>query len=76
MSFVRVRLENGHEVSMSETHARTSGLEVLDQPATDLRGKPLPASRKHGRRIKPKTTVKKAAAAKKTAAAATEVAPE
>lgn len=71
MTFVRVRLPNGYEASLSEAYvAGTEGVEVLDVPATNPRGIPLPASRKHGRRIKPRTTVKKAAAKKAAAATA------
>ena len=60
--FVRVSLPNGHEVTLSQAFAQGEGLEVLDAPATNLRGEPLPATRKNGRRMKPKTTVKKEAA--------------
>jgi len=64
--FVRVRLPNGREASMPrgyvEGHA--SGLEVLDEPATNRRGRPLPVSRKGGRPAKPATTVSKEAAKK------------
>jgi hypothetical protein len=55
--FVRVRLSNGHEASLSADFVAGTNLEVLDAPATDLRGRPLPVSRKGGRRLKPKTTV-------------------
>lgn len=58
----------GRRVTVSKAYAEgLEGVEVLDMPATDLRGRALPASRIDGRRVKPKTTVKKAAA-KKTAA--------
>ena len=69
MSFVRVRLPNGRETSLNEEFARSEGLQILDEPATDYRGRPLPESRKDGRRVKPRTTVNKAAAKKKAAAA-------
>lgn len=62
--FVRVRLPNGHEATLSAAFAEGEGLEVLDAPATNLRGKPLSASRTHGRRMKPRTTVQKEAAKK------------
>lgn len=65
MTFVRVRLPNGYEASLSEAYVSgTEGVVVIDAPATDLRGRPLPVSRKNGRRVKPRTTVKKAAAKK------------
>jgi hypothetical protein len=64
--FVRVRMSNGHEVTLSRSFAEGSGLEVLDAPATDLRGRPLSASRKDGRRMKPKATVEKEVAKKVT----------
>lgn len=69
MSFVRVRLANGHETSLNEDFARSEGLQILDEPATDYRGWPLPVSRKNGRRVKPRTTVNEAAAKKAAAAA-------
>ena len=62
--FVRVRLPNGHEASLSTAFVAGTDLTVLDEPATNLRGAPLPATRKHGRRMKPKTTVEKEAAKK------------
>lgn len=55
--FVRVALANGHEATLSADFVAGTNLEVLDAPATDLRGRPLPVSRKGGRRMKPKTTV-------------------
>ncbi len=69
MSFVRVRLPNGYEASLSGVVAHTERLEILDAPATNLRGRPLPASRKDGRPIKPRTTVD-AEVAKRAAATA------
>ena len=62
--FVRVSLPNGHEVTLSADYVAGTDLQVLDAPATNLRGKPLPASRKGGRRMKSKTTVERAAAKK------------
>lgn len=64
--FVRVRLENGMETTVSTDYAESAGLEVIDADATNSRGVPLPATRKNGRRAKPRTTVSKEAA-KKTA---------
>ncbi len=65
MSFVRVRLPNDHEATLGADYvAGIEGLEILDQPATNLRGRPLPASRKDGRPIKPRVTVDEAAAKK------------
>lgn len=64
--FVRVRLPNGHEATFSADYAAGLDLDVLDVPATDVRGRPLPASRRDGRRMKPRTSVKQEAA-KKTA---------
>lgn len=62
--FVRVSLANGHEATLSAAFVAGTDLQVLDVPATDLRGRPLPASRKGGRRMKPKTTVAEAAVKK------------
>ena len=67
MSFVRVRLPNGHETSINEDFARSEGLEILDAPATNLRGKPLPATRKNGRPKKKRTSVAQAVAKKAAA---------
>jgi hypothetical protein len=66
---VRVRLPSGWETSVNHDYAAAQGLEVLDQPATNIRGA-LPATRKNGRRAKRKTTVNEAAA-KKAAASTT-----
>jgi hypothetical protein len=57
--FVRVKLENGAEVSVSEGFAETHSLKTLDKPATDNRGAAAPA--------KPKTSVASAAGTKSTA---------
>lgn len=46
--FVRVKLENGAEVSVSPSFAESHDLKPLDKPA-EYRGRALPA--------KPKTTV-------------------
>jgi hypothetical protein len=67
VSFVRVRLPNGHETSINGDFARSEGLEILDAPATNLRGKPLPATRKNGRPKKKRTSVAQAAAKKAAA---------
>lgn len=63
-TWVRVRLENGHEASLPAEYAASLDLPVLDVPATNSRGLPLPASRKNGRRFKRKTTVQQEAAKK------------
>lgn len=65
--FVRVQLSNGHEATLSADYVAGLGdaaPKVLDAPATSLRGVPLPATRKGGRRLKPTTTVSKEAAKK------------
>lgn len=67
MTFVRVRLPNGYEASLSEAHAKNEGLAVLDEPATNVRGMPLPATRKDGRPIKPRVSVDELAANKAAA---------
>lgn len=69
--FVRIRTANGREVSISAAFAAHLGdaVEYVDSPATNGRG-PVKETRAGGRRVKPKTTVKKAAA-KKAAKAAT-----
>ncbi len=56
-SWVRIRLESGVEVSVSADFAASFDARVLDVPATNLRGVPLAATRKHGRPPKVKTTV-------------------
>lgn len=71
MSFVRVRMPNGYEVSLNESFATTHGLEVLDEPATNLRGRPLPATRKNGRPVKPRVSIEEAAASKAKASSDT-----
>jgi hypothetical protein len=55
--FIRVRqIETGHELSVPKSHAdATDGYEVLDKPATDSAGDPLPP--------KYRTTVAEAASA-------------
>jgi hypothetical protein len=40
---VRVKLEDGSEVSVGRSFAESHGLEPLDKPAVDNRGKALPA---------------------------------
>lgn len=59
--FVRVSLPNGHEATLSAAFVEGTDLQVLDAPATNSRGVPLPATRKNGRPVKPRTTVQKAA---------------
>lgn len=69
--FVSIKADNGRVVSVSKDFADTlKDVEILDEPATNLRGRPLGERRAGGRRAKPKTTVAKAAA-KKTASTAT-----
>lgn len=66
--FVRVRNENGYESTLSAAFvAGHEGIEILDEPATNTWGRPLPATRRNGRAAKPRTTVKKAAARKRAA---------
>jgi hypothetical protein len=65
VTFVRVRLPNGYEATLPE--GATEGAVVIDAPATNLRGKPLPATRKNGRPVMRRTTVKEAAAKKAAA---------
>jgi hypothetical protein len=66
VTFVRVRLPNGYEASLPE--GATEGAVVLEGvPATNLRGKPLPATRKNGRPVMRRTSVKEAAAKKAAA---------
>lgn len=65
MTFVRVRLPNGYETTLSAAFVEgTPGLEVLDEPATNSRGLPLKATRKNGRPVKTRTSVSKEAAKK------------
>lgn len=44
MGFVRVRLENGMEATVSEAYAQSTGLQIVDGSAVDVRGRPLPAA--------------------------------
>jgi hypothetical protein len=65
--FVRVRLENGYEASLSQSFVDgldKGDVEVLDEPATNTWDRPLPATRQDGRPAKKRTTVKKEAAKK------------
>lgn len=69
--WVRVRLPDAKVPDVTISGAYYDGLpegavELLDEPATNSRGVPLSATRKNGRRTKPRTTVSKEAA-KKTA---------
>ena len=73
--FVRVRTSNGYESSLPATYVEglkdaEGDVEILDEPATNSWGRPLSATRRHGRPAKKRTSVKKAAA-KKTAASKT-----
>lgn len=71
--WVRVRIPADNlEASLPAAQVATlpeGSFEILDEPATNLRGVPLPATRKDGRRIKPRTTVSKEAAKKAAKAA-------
>lgn len=70
--FVRIRNENGMESTLSVAFvAGREGVEILDEPATNTWGRPLPATRRNGRPAKKRTTVKKAAAKKAAAATPT-----
>lgn len=70
--FVSIKAGTGRRVTVSRAYAEgIEGVEYLDLPATDRRGRPLSASRLDGRRTKPRTTVKKAAAKKASASTAT-----
>lgn len=63
--FVSIKAGTGRRVSVSRAYAESiEGVEVLDLPATNRRGRPLSPSRLDGRPVKPRTTVKKAAAKK------------
>lgn len=63
---VRVRHENGMESSIGEEHAKLVGLTILDEPAYRGDGTTRPATRRNGRRSKPRTSVSTEAAKKKT----------
>lgn len=71
--FVSVKAGTGRRVTVARAYAEgIKDVEILDVPATDRRGRPLPASRLDGRRVKPRTTVKKAAAKKAVASKSTD----
>ncbi|WP_156793985.1 hypothetical protein [Aeromicrobium marinum] len=59
IEYVRVRDTNG-EFTTSRANADASGLKVLDKPAVDQIGRPLPA-KPH---VRPKAPAKKTAASK------------
>lgn len=65
MPLVRVRFENGLEGNLSESVAKATGLEILDEPTTKGDGTPRPQTRAKGRKRKPKTSVSAEAAKKK-----------
>lgn len=67
---VRVRLENGREVSIGREHAEANGLAVLDEPAMNGDGTVRPETRREGRPVKPHTTVAPATAEKRGTPAA------
>lgn len=56
------------EVTVSAAYAAAHDLEVVDQPTHRADGRAVPATRRGGRPVKPKTSVAKQAAAKKAAA--------
>ena len=63
--FVRIKVENGREVSVSATFAASiPGVVYVDDAPTNTRGKPKRETLSGGRRSKPKTTVNKEAARK------------
>lgn len=63
--FVSIKAGTGRRVSVSRAYADgLEDVEILDQPATDRRGRPLAPSRLDGRPTKPKTSVSKEAAKK------------
>ncbi len=66
-NWVRIRLVNGMETTVSADFAASFGAEVLDVPATNSRGVPLAATRKNGRPPKVKTTVSNEVAKKAAA---------
>lgn len=66
MALVRVRLDNDMETSLGEEFAAEHGLTVLDEPAYKGDGTTRPATRRNGRRNKPRTSVSNEAARKKT----------
>ncbi len=68
---VRVRLDR-IDTNMARSHAEQAGVQILDEPAFE-NGQPRRATR-HGRALKPKTSVAKKAAEKKQGAV-TESAP-
>ena len=70
MTFARIRTESGYEASVNRAYAESVGAEILDAPAMNLRGRPLPASRKDGRPVKRRTSVNEEAARRATASSA------
>lgn len=66
--FVRVHIEStDKDATVSRAHATSAGLPILDEPAVDAFGRPLPVSRHGGRRVKPRTSVDEEAAKSKPA---------
>lgn len=57
--FVSVLQDKGSDVvvTVSAALAESNGLEVVDQPATDVTGVPLAPRRLSGRPVKPRTSV-------------------
>lgn len=55
MSWVRARMPIGHEVTVQRTVAEAQGMTVLDKPAVDANGNPLPMKPKADLAPKPTT---------------------
>jgi hypothetical protein len=72
---VRVRLPNTMETSMARDFAEADeGIEILDgQDAVDRLGRPLPVTRKNGRRVLPRTSVDQEAARRAASEPASEL---
>lgn len=61
--FVSIKAGTGRRVTVARAYAEgIKGVELLDLPATDRRGRPLSPSRLNGRPNKPRTTVNDAVA--------------
>lgn len=67
IEFVRVRMPSGMETTVSRTYANNAeGVQLLDEPAVDGYGRPLPSTREGRRPALPRTSVDEAAATKRT----------
>lgn len=74
--FVRVEAENGVHVSLPKGYAEARGLNIVDEPAVDGRGKPLPAGpTSSGATKAPKNAARKRAAKKAAASPAPDTNP-